>query len=244
MWTTEQLKEAVLRCDSFRAVSKALGSPGSKHKVKMQADEMKLDYSHFKAYRTEIGKKYAKLVVISTEFSNKKTFATCRCECGAETKARLDSIRAGHTKSCGAPKCAFQDRDYWGSKNPAFRGCGGLPGGKVWELELGAKKRGLTWAVTKEYLWQLYEDQGQKCALTGVSIIFGHKGVDTTASLDRIDSTRGYEEGNLQWVHRLVNQMKWSITQERFIEICYLVTERNHRPSQVVLTVEHSRLVR
>lgn len=40
----------------------------------------------------------------------------------------------------------------------------------------------------------------------------------TTASLDRIDSTKGYIHGNLQWIHKDLNQMKSNRTQDEFLE--------------------------
>lgn len=50
---------------------------------------------------------------------------------------------------------------------------------------------------------------------------------ETTISLDRIDSTKGYIEGNVQWVHKSVNIMKSTLTQEQFINFCKLVAENN-----------------
>lgn len=41
-----------------------------------------------------------------------------------------------------------------------------------------------------------------------------------TASLDRIDSSKGYIEGNVQWVHKYVNVMKWDFSMEEFLDIC------------------------
>jgi hypothetical protein len=45
-----------------------------------------------------------------------------------------------------------------------------------------------------------------------------------TASLDRIDSTKGYIKGNIQWVHKDVNKMKWNWNQSNFINWCKLIT--------------------
>ena len=46
-----------------------------------------------------------------------------------------------------------------------------------------------------------------------------------TASLDRIDSTKGYIEGNVQWVDKIVNAMKWNIPEKYFIEICKTIAK-------------------
>ena len=48
-----------------------------------------------------------------------------------------------------------------------------------------------------------------------------------TASLDRIDSSKGYIEGNVQWVHKRVNLMKGNMSTENFIEWCNLVVKNN-----------------
>ena len=47
-----------------------------------------------------------------------------------------------------------------------------------------------------------------------------------TASLDRIDSSKGYIQGNIQWVHKRINQMKWDSEENDFINWCKLVA--NH----------------
>jgi hypothetical protein len=49
----------------------------------------------------------------------------------------------------------------------------------------------------------------------------------TTASLDRINSSLGYVEGNCQWVHKVINTMKMALSQDEFIYYCSLVC--NHR---------------
>lgn len=47
-----------------------------------------------------------------------------------------------------------------------------------------------------------------------------HRGTVGTASLDRTDSTNGYVDGNIQWVHKNVNLAKHSLSQDDFIELC------------------------
>jgi len=45
------------------------------------------------------------------------------------------------------------------------------------------------------------------------------------ASLDRIDSTGGYTEGNVQWVHRTVNFMKQSLSDAELVQWCRRIVE-------------------
>lgn len=46
-----------------------------------------------------------------------------------------------------------------------------------------------------------------------------------TASLDRIDSSKGYIKGNIQWVHKDINKMKNNYNQAYFINLCALVVD-------------------
>lgn len=41
------------------------------------------------------------LTILSVAKANGKSVATCICECGNETKSRLDGVISGHAKSCG-----------------------------------------------------------------------------------------------------------------------------------------------
>ena len=66
-----------------------------------------------------------------------------------------------------------------------------------------------------------------KCALSGLEIQFGKHWKmmsDQTASLDRIDNTKGYIVGNVQWVHKQVNFMKGTMRQKEFIKFCKLIS--------------------
>ena len=94
-----------------------------------------------------------------------------------------------------------------------------IHGALLARIAKSASRRNLEYRLTPEFLWQLYLKQDRKCSLSGLSIKFG-KGPKTTASLDRIDNTKGYIETNVQWVHKDINWMKQDYTQEEFIEYC------------------------
>jgi hypothetical protein len=55
-----------------------------------------------------------------------------------------------------------------------------------------------------------------------------------TASADRIDSSRGYVEGNVQWVHKWINLMKLDHSQHDFISYCAAVAIHNSSTSDIV----------
>jgi predicted SprT family Zn-dependent metalloprotease len=84
-----------------------------------------------------------------------------------------------------------------------------------------AADRGIDWEIDVQYLEKLYTGF---CALTGWGITTENgRG---TASIDRIDSSLGYVEGNVQWVHTMVNMAKNKYNQDKFIEMCYAVAVR------------------
>ena len=66
--------------------------------------------------------------------------------------------------------------------------------------------------------------QGERCALSGVTLVMGDN-----ASVDRIDSDHGYTPENIQWVDKTINQMKSDLDQEEFINWCRKVAD-NERP--------------
>lgn len=101
-----------------------------------------------------------------------------------------------------------------------------------------AAKRGIEWKLgTKdeafEYLSELLKAQDYRCKLSGVPFtLFGDIPTERnfSLSLDRIDSNKGYEKGNVQFVLRMLNLSKSDLPQEDFIAICCTVADR-HRAS-------------
>lgn len=85
--------------------------------------------------------------------------------------------------------------------------------------------RDIDWDLDFEYLADLLIDQDYKCALTGWSIDALEINKNS-ASLDRIDSEKGYIKGNVQWVHKMVNMCKQQYTQEEFISMCTSIANR------------------
>lgn len=143
------------------------------------------------------------------------------CSCGHECKIRQTWLLQGRDKNCW--QC-FRV----GAGNHRWIGCGNLSGTQWKRIKHNAKRqsRTLPFTISIEYGWKLYEKQNGKCALTGLDIPFPQKVEDGNfPSLDRIDSNKGYIKGNVQWVHKDVNRMKWNLDQERFLNLCKLITE-------------------
>lgn len=89
-----------------------------------------------------------------------------------------------------------------------------------------ARKRGIPFEVSIEQLWELLVQQQHQCALSGLPLTLDPRGDEsyTNASVDRIDNTKGYVLGNLQWVHKDVNLMKMFLPQDRFLDLCSQIT--------------------
>ena len=90
------------------------------------------------------------------------------------------------------------------------------------EIQRGATRRNIPFLLKEKEMWDLLSSQDYRCALSGQSIYYNSYR-DRTASLDRINSAKGYEITNIQWLHTDLNYMKASYPQEYFIKICELV---------------------
>ena len=94
------------------------------------------------------------------------------------------------------------------------------------KFKVGAETRGLVWDLSIEAVYELYIAQEKVCALSGIPIGWAEVGVIHTASLDRIDSSLGYTLDNVQLVHKDINMMKQSYSNERFVELCKAVANK------------------
>jgi hypothetical protein len=93
----------------------------------------------------------------------------------------------------------------------------------------GRRTKKIEFNVTIEYLWALFLKQNRRCAYTGEELRFGtfkDEARLATASLDRIDSNKGYVEGNLQWIHKTLNVMKQDLPSDIFITWCKKVSSK------------------
>lgn len=94
----------------------------------------------------------------------------------------------------------------------------------VRKYKVNAAIRGIYWNIDNDYLADLLISQEFKCAMTGWDIAAINTS-NNTASLDRIDSSKGYIKGNVQWVHKMVNMCKQQYTKEEFLNMCEAITK-------------------
>lgn len=144
----------------------------------------------------------------------------CQCVCGRTKLINETSIRAKLSATCG-----------W-CERVNFKGYKEISGSWWRRQKQSAELREYVFNITLEDVWTKYEKQKRKCALSGVDIIF-IKNNDVshlqTASIDRIDNTKGYTVDNIQIVHKHVNFMKGTHSQIDFINWARLIYETNKK---------------
>lgn len=137
-----------------------------------------------------------------------------RCGCGKVASVNIYNLIKGSSKSCYP--CSAKKKFKEG--NPFWKGKDGVPGKKWSRMVQGAESRGIVVEVDFDYIVSIFTET---CALSGLPI------TKDTGSIDRIDSSKGYIEGNIQWVHKDINKAKNDLDEARFIELCKLAAERN-----------------
>jgi len=90
-------------------------------------------------------------------------------------------------------------------------------------------KRKIPFTVTPRVLERKFKKQKGLCRFTKLPLSFDHKKNpgSVQASLDRIDSSKGYIPGNIQWVAGFVNTMKLALSDKEFIMWCKLIAKNN-----------------
>lgn len=174
-------------------------------------------------YIDNIGERFGRLIVIErienyiSKNGKNRVRYKCLCDCGNFKEVLKESLMNDSTKSCGCLRKQLL-------RNKVWKGYKEISGRLISAIKSGAKSRGFEYNLSNEYLWNLFIKQDRKCALTGYDIKFtaNYKNFknNQTASLDRIDSTKGYVEGNVQWVHKDINKLKWDWSLEKFYELC------------------------
>lgn len=99
-------------------------------------------------------------------------------------------------------------------------------------VKANAKTKEREFIITKQSIWEQWIKQDKKCALSGVKLVIerNYKKLKImTASLDRIDSEKGYTNNNIQWVHKHLNQMKSNHSQDYFLKLCRLITNYQNK---------------
>ena len=95
-----------------------------------------------------------------------------------------------------------------------------------------AKLKDIEFDLDNDFVKELNDKQNGKCAISGIEMDWEtsdlRKGkavkLWNRASIDRIDSTKGYTKDNVQLIILIVNTGKSNMAQEEFIEMCRTIT--------------------
>jgi len=199
-----------------------------------------------------VGTQYGEYTVIDESIQKTKDgkiMFHVRCSCGLEHYVRAWFLKSGRQlscKSCSQRRAVYKQLENGGTKftdNWTHSGQGDITLSYFNHFRYGAEKRNIIFSqeVTPKLVWELFLDQNKKCALSGVDITLSTEFKNSqpdyskiSASLDRIDSKKGYEIGNLQWVHKDINKMKQNFNQNYFIKMCkkIAINYANTEPNQ------------
>ncbi len=162
------------------------------------------------------GKRYGNLMVLEYHGSKgHSTYWKCLCDCGEIKIIRYSHLSNEQIISCGCARKSGKDHHKWSGYKE-------INGTYICNVKNNAKKRNLEYSVSDSFIWNLFLSQDRKCKLSDKDISFE----DNTASLDRIDSSIGYVEDNVQWVHKDVNRMKQEFSEAYFIETCRSISSK------------------
>jgi len=231
----EKLEESVNNSNSLRGVGRILDCCPKTAKVWIKKYNINTDHfvkhkKGYSKYSAKIGEKINFLTILDIykvrrkNAKNYQYYYLCKCDCGNEKNIEAKSVFSGIVKSCGCLhiKAASELGKKKGSQKNGWKGYEDISG-QYWRSVIrGAKSRNIYFNITKEYVWEVYLKQDKKCYFTGRDITFC-KDINKTASIDRIDSSKGYIDGNIQIVHKHINILKGSRSNSEFISLCKIV---------------------
>jgi hypothetical protein len=103
---------------------------------------------------------------------------------------------------------------------------------RIWKKS--GPKRSITWSLTFEQIWDLFLNSKGVCHYTGQKLDLKTNSRNTI-SLDRIDSSKGYEMGNVVFCTALINRMKLDLTMDDFArEMQTALNYRIHWPDYII----------
>lgn len=150
-------------------------------------------------------------------------------KCNTKVKVLKNSIMdPARNNNSGCASC-HTGRKRSGPLRNNWRGGEVIPGKFLSTVRnrLVRKSKTLDFDLDIAYLEIIFKSQEGKCVYTGRDLKFSESSRrgETTASLDRIDSSKGYIKGNVQFVHKDINKLKMDYPEDIFIQLCKEVTD-------------------
>lgn len=171
-----------------------------------------------------INDKIGNVTILAITKHGKGYYCKFECICGKIFDSRLSKVLCRVDKSCG---CMCNSHKIQSLKDDR---------GQFYGLEVLLKKtkercirKSIYIDINFSDLLKQWKKQKGKCFYTGEELFLPSTDIgrydEKIASIDRIDSNIGYIPGNIQFVLKDVNFLKWTLSHERFIEMCHLVAK-------------------
>jgi hypothetical protein len=188
-----------------------------------------------KKIKINIGDRFGEYTVLSNGIlgiHKNSVVYECQCSCGNKAYVSSYDLRTGKSTRC--KHCSAKRT---GEKLAIKNGkIGDLTMNRFYKIKKSAEVRNIEFNVELKYLWNLFINQNQCCAITGDYI----QSIDN-ASLDRINSNLGYVEGNVQWVTKQANISKHIMSMEELLIFCQkVINHANQQPSTPLTKCEGS----
>ncbi len=163
------------------------------------------------------GQRFSRLLVVERSLETQTALKSasvvwrCLCDCGKERMVSGSCLVSGHTRSCG---CLRKDRKYWA-----------LPKGEAALNDLmsrykrHARLTGRTFFLDLDGFRSLVTSRCHYCGIEPSQVIqarYGLNGGIRYNGVDRVDSTKGYEVGNVVSCCGQCNRAKSDLTIDEF----------------------------
>lgn len=104
-------------------------------------------------------------------------------------------------------------------------------GNAVKSARTRAKKKGLPFDLTREYVTSMFNNQDGLCYYSGLPMNIVKSDVTKThdplkMSLDCVDPSKGYVEGNVVWCAYCVNALKLKMSKDDMVDICRAIVKK------------------
>ena len=157
-----------------------------------------------------IGKKFGRLVVLKVlpKIIRTDKVWLCSCECGKKIEVRATLLKNGSVKSCGCLRLKYQDREI-----PAIN--------RLYaRYRYTEKRKGIVFTLSKEEFISLIKKNCRYCGIEPNSVFEEGKKTKIHCvynGIDRIDSSKGYERGNVVPCCTQCNMAKGTLSVEEFV---------------------------